>query len=181
MISDDGEIQISRPRTQREQAHTSWLAKEQNYEVYTGIRLSSYEMVRFLAVLDTVAGPSLIREDPLPAETHMSVRKAKLLKIKDSNKRKVSLIGAVKLEIQLGSFTPLVEFTVGEKLAVPFILNGGFCDRLVEAIYRRCRCVMLYDGNTIPMMRSVRKDVIEMTSPEVHQIPNISKVFNGPS
>lgn len=86
------------------------------------------------------------------------------------------------MEIQLGSYTPVVKFIVREKLKVPIILGGDFCDRFLEIVSPRRKCVTLDDENRIPIVQSASKTVIETQTPRVQenrkatesiQLPNV--------
>ncbi len=49
-----------------------------------------------------------------------------------------------------GKWLLLLEFLVFSKLAVPAILEGGFCGKFFEAIRPRVKLMELYDGSTYP-------------------------------
>ena len=63
------------------------------------------------------------------------------------------------MPVRLGRFVATAEFIVREKLAVPLILGGDYCDRFVEARYPRENTVELADFSEVPIVRqfSARK------------------------
>lgn len=124
-----------------------------NYKVYADVRPSIGLMRRMTAVLDTGAGPNLIRKSELPPGTEDRIAMGPSLDIRDANNRPLRTIGLIKLPVRLGRFLALMEFIVCERLAVPLILGASYFDKFVEAIYLRKRKVELADHSEIPIVR----------------------------
>ena len=109
-------------------------------------------MSRVLSMLDTGAGPSLIRKSELPAglETLLSFRPTQ--DIGDANNRPLRTVGTIKMPVRLGHFVATAELIVCEKLAVPLILGADYCDRFVDAIYPRKKTVELAEFSEVPIV-----------------------------
>ena len=116
-------------------------------------------MSRVLSVLDTGAGPNLIRKSELPAGLETLVSFGPTQDIGDANNRPLRTVSTIRMPVRLGRFVATAEFIVCEKLAVPLILGADYCDRFVEAIYPRKKTVELADFSEAPMIRrfSARK------------------------
>lgn len=126
-----------------------------NYKVYADIGPTVGLMQRSLAVLDTVAGPNLIRKTELPRGMEALIAHGPSMDIGDANNRPLRTIGSLKMPVRLGRFVALVDFIVCAKLAVTIILGADYCDKFVEAIYPRRRIVELTDSSEVSIVRKV--------------------------
>ena len=112
-------------------------------------------MSRVLSVLDTGAGPNLIRKSELPAGLETLVSFGPTQDIGGANNRLFRTAGTIKLLVRPGSFMATAEFIACRKLAVLLILGVDYCDLLVEAIYSRKKIVELADFSKVPIVRRV--------------------------
>ena len=130
-----------------------------HYKVYADIGPKVGLMSRVLSVLDTGAGPNLVRKSELPAGMETLVSFGLTQDIGDENNRLLRTVGTIKMPVRLGCFVTMAEFIVCEKLAVPLILGAHYCDRFVEAIYPRKKTAELADFSEVPIVRqfSARK------------------------
>ena len=125
-----------------------------NYKIHADIGLTRRATRRFVAVLDTGAGPSFIKRDALPDGIDDLIRKdPSATRIVDANKRNVEVEGTLDLSVNIGGRVEVVKFNVVPRLAVDVIIGCDFCDKHVEAIRPRRRLVELDDGTTVPIVR----------------------------
>jgi hypothetical protein len=126
--------------------------QRRNYKVHAEIGLSGKVTARHLTVLDTGAGPNVIRMSALPANA--VVRKQPCGAIRGANNKPLKTEGVVTLFVRVGTQTTRQQFIVVENLAVSVILGCQFCDTHVEAIRPRKKDVVLDDGSTVPIIRN---------------------------
>ena len=144
-----------------------------NYRVYASIGLSYSLMRRMLTILDTGAGPNLIREDELDGDLTDLVKKKSTPELYDANKNPLEVTGTIDLTVQLGTRTLVAPFLVVPKLAVPALLCADFCDEHVETIRPRRRIVELDDGTTIPIVRRRFNNSLRDESSTYAKLPEI--------
>jgi hypothetical protein len=92
--------------------------------------------VPHIAVLNTGAGPNLIRQDILPIDCEYLglAIPGVCWQIIDANGNVLSAIGSGRLSCQVGGLGILTDFTVVERLAVPLILGCDFIDNHILSI-----------------------------------------------
>jgi hypothetical protein len=92
-------------------------------------------MFPITTVLDTGAGPSLIRDDILPKDWEaMRLRGIPVPRIVNAGVRAVTSKDVFLLHLQVGDLRTCVRFYVTSGLAVQCILGCNFIDRHVRAI-----------------------------------------------
>ena len=123
--------------------------QKRNYKVFAqlGTRISA--MYRYLAVLDTGAGPNVIRSDALPPGA--VIKPHKTPPMRGANGRPLQTVGVTTLHVRVGTEGDRQQFIVCEQLAVDVILGCQFCDQYVEAIRPRDRTVVLNDRSVVPI------------------------------
>ena len=155
-VQNDPLDKVRRPwyRVKRGECPENILVLERKkYKVFADNGPTVGLMSRVLYVLDTGAGPNLIRKSKLLAglETLVSFRPTQ--DIGDANNRPLRTVGTIRKPVRLGRFVATAEFIVCEKLAVPLILGADYCDRFVEAIYPGKKTVELADFSEVLIVR----------------------------
>jgi RNase H-like domain found in reverse transcriptase/Reverse transcriptase (RNA-dependent DNA polymerase)/Integrase zinc binding domain/Integrase core domain/Chromo (CHRromatin Organisation MOdifier) domain/Retroviral aspartyl protease len=146
--------------------------KSRNYKFITSVGLSTRAMFPITTVLDTGAGPSLIREDVLPKDWEaMRLRGVPVPRIVNASGRAVTSKGVVVLHVQVGDLRTRVRFYVTSGLAVPCILGCNFIDRHVRAILPGERKFELKEGGCV----AITENPIKGNKPTIGQTPS-SKV-----
>jgi len=113
------------------------LQKSENYQVSVMIGADVWKMTPFTAVLDTGAGPNLIRTDALPddwQQRDIIVPDASHRRIRNADGRVGGSIATVELFCLVGTLECRTQFIVVDNLAVPVILGVSFIDRYVANI-----------------------------------------------
>ena len=159
---DDPLERIRRPwyRVKRRECPEIFLVlARKNYNVFADIGPTVGLMSRMLSVLDTGAGPNLIRKSKLLAGLETLVSFGPTQDIGDANNRPLRTVGTIRMPVRLGRFVATAEYIVCGKLAVPLILGADYCDRFVEAIYPRKKTADLAHFSEVPIIRrlSARK------------------------
>ena len=112
------------------------------------------------AVLDTGAGPNLIRESLLPQGWQRYAQRAKSLpRIRDANNRRLNVEGILPMILDMGSQRFRASFLVCKDLAVPAILGCSFIQRFVEAILPQENKVVLKYGGAIAIQSRKQRTV----------------------
>jgi Retroviral aspartyl protease len=87
------------------------------------------------AILDTGAGPNLIREEVLPQDwSRYRVADARLYNIVGAGGKRLLQKGAISLFLQVGNLRTQARFIVVHSLAAECILSCQFIDRHVRSI-----------------------------------------------
>ena len=119
------------------------------------------------AVLDTGAGPNLVREELLPKEWRRYAPKiTKLPRIRDANNRRLTVEGILPMVIDLGGQRLHASFLVCKDLAVPAILGCAFIQRFVEAILPQENKVVLKYGGAVAIQSRKQKTVASINAPD---------------
>ena len=106
-----------------------------HYKVTVLMGCNLVQMQTVNAVLDTGAGPNLIRGSLLPNNWQRYAQRAKSLpRIRDANNRLISVEGIIPMVLDMGSQRLRASFLVCKDLAVPALLGCSFIQRFVEAI-----------------------------------------------
>ena len=113
------------------------------YKVYADIGPTIGLMSRVLSVLDTGAGPNLVRKSELPPGMETLISFGPTQDIGDANNRPLRTLGTIRMPVRLGRFVAAADFNVCEKLGLLLILGADYCDRFIEAIYPRRKKVEL--------------------------------------
>ena len=117
------------------------------------------------AVLDTGAGPNLVRETFLPKDWHRyAQRAAELPCICDANSRRLKVEGVVPMYVDIGGQILQTSFLVCKDLAVPAILGCSFIQRFVSAILPQENKVVLRYGGAIAI-QSPKRQVLAIVNP----------------
>jgi hypothetical protein len=100
------------------------LLKSRNYKCCISVGVSRQILTPVRAVLDTGAGPNLIREDLLPENWELfRIPGLPLPRITNASGRRIPARGVVQLYVQMGDAIKRVRFYVTPGLAVPCILG----------------------------------------------------------
>ena len=139
-----------RTRSQRFKDAVCVLQKR-NYKVYAEVSAKKGVSKRILSILDTGAGPNLVKREAIPEGAE--VLSAEHLPIRGANGKPIDVAGCVYLTVTVGTQVAKREFLVCERLATDLILGCDYCDRHVEEILPRKRLIKLDDGTTVPIVR----------------------------
>ena len=129
------------------------LFQSQNYKLCVSIGLTSRCLLPVRAVLDTGAGPNLIREDVLPIGwEHALIPGQTLPRVSNASGRRMPVKGVVQLTTRVGDLVRRIRFLVTSDLAVPCILGCHFINAHVKGILPRDRRVDLCEGGSISIL-----------------------------
>jgi hypothetical protein len=107
-----------------------------NYKVSATVGVSETVLRPVSAILDTGAGPNLIREKVLPDYwERYRIPGPPKFHIVGAGGRRLLQKGSITLTVQLGTIKVQARFIVVKRLAVECILGCQFIDRQVQAIY----------------------------------------------
>jgi hypothetical protein len=115
-----------------------------NYKVSATVGVSATVLRPVSAILDTGAGPNLIREKVLPEDwERYRIPGPPEFHIVGAGGRRLLQKGNITLTVQLGTIKVQARFIVVESLAAECILGCQFIDRQVQAIHPKEKRVTL--------------------------------------
>ncbi|GAB0494937.1 hypothetical protein MMPV_006234 [Pyropia vietnamensis] len=145
----------------------------ENYKDSATLGVTPQSTKAYFPVLDTGAGPNLLRKDTLPDSWLAHVRVIRGPTIKDANGRIIRATQAVTLTADIGNLTTEVDFLVCETLLVPCILGCSFINKYVEAIQPSKRVRDLHDADG--SARGCTAIVRDLTATPTHV--NVAEVY----
>ena len=136
-----------------------------HYKVTVLMGCNLIQMQTVDAVLDTGAGPNVIRESLLPHGWQRYAQRAtNLPRIRDANNRRLNVEGILPMILDMGSQRFRASFLVCKDLAVPAILGCSFIQRFVEAILPQEHKVVLKYGGAIAIQSRKQRTVASISA-----------------
>ena len=135
---------------------------KQNYkrEDSVGANRSS-QKVRY-SVLDTGAGPKLIRADQLESDTLSSLETSReLINLASASNHRFETLGIAVLTVTTGTCTTRQPFIVFSQLGTDVILGCTYTDSSIDTIGVRKRVETIRNGDSFPILRQVAMDPTE--------------------
>jgi len=125
------------------------LLREKNFEIGASYQLALWETpIPTRAVVDTGAGPSVIRADMLPETwTEYSSRAPPRTQERDASGQLLKVNAAVSLTIYVGGTAMEYDLLVVKELSVPLILGWDFQRNDVDTISPKTQTIK-WDGGT---------------------------------
>jgi Retroviral aspartyl protease len=124
--------------------------QSRNNKLYFSVGVSKAVLYSERAVLDTGAGPNLVREDILPKNwERWRVPNKPLHRITNARDKQILAKEVIVLYVQLSNTVHRVRFYVAPGLAVPCILGCNFINLHVKAILPKEKKVDLHDGASV--------------------------------
>jgi Retroviral aspartyl protease len=126
-------------------------------------------MAPFRAILDTGAGPKLIREEILPEDWERSrLSGTPAYQIIGAGGRPLRQRGVITMQVQLGTLRVQSRFVVVTSLAAECILGCRFINRPVRMILPKDKRVVLANDNVVSILQDSadRPDYGKHSSPE---------------
>jgi hypothetical protein len=126
------------------------LFQSRKYKLYCSVGVIKAVLFPVRAVLDTGAGPYLVREDIMPKDwERWRVPNIPLPRITKASSKKILAKGVIVLYVQLGTTVHRVRFYAAPGLTVPCILGCNFIYLHVKAILPKEKKVDLHDGASV--------------------------------
>jgi hypothetical protein len=123
------------------------LFQSHNYKLGVSIGLTRAVLFPVRSVLDTGAGPNLVREDVLPSGWDCSlIPNQPLPQITNASGKRMPVKGVIILILQVGNLVRRVRFYVTPGLGVPCILGCNFINLHVRSIHPKERRIDLIEG-----------------------------------
>ena len=148
-----------------------------NYKVSATVGVSATVLRPVSAILDTGAGPNLIKETALPEDwERYRIPGPPAFHIVGAGGRRLLQKGNITLTVQLGTIKVQARFIVVEGLAAECILGCQFIDRQVQAIHPKEKRVTLANGSVIPIIHDSGPPVCERSPMPPKELPPSTKV-----
>jgi Retroviral aspartyl protease len=129
------------------------LLASRNYKVSATVGVSTVVATPVYAILDTGAGPNLVREDVLPEDwTRYRTTEEPSFQVVGASGRPLPQRGVLTLCVQLGQLKARAKFIVVKHLTAGCILGCQFIDRHVKSILPKERRVLLNDGSSVAIL-----------------------------
>jgi Retroviral aspartyl protease len=148
-----------------------------DYKVSANVGVSATVLTPASAILDTGAGPNLIREKVLPEDwERYRIPGPPEFHIVGAGGRRILQKENITLTVQLGTIKVQTRFIVVEGLAAECILGCQFIDRQVQAILQKEKRITLANGCFIPIIHDSGPHLVwgQTTSPK--ELPPSTKV-----
>lgn len=126
------------------------LFQSHNYKLGVSIGLTRAVLFPVRSVLDTGAGPNLVREDILPSGwDRLLIPNLPLPRITNASGKRMPVKGVITLFVQVGNLVRRVRFYVTPGLGVPCILGCNFINLHVRSIHPKERRIDLIEGGSV--------------------------------
>ena len=127
-----------------------------NYKVEALIGRTRTLQSSYLTVLDTGAGPNLIRSDCLDSEALATIDTSPdIVSLASATKHRLDTLGIVTLTVTVAGYTSRQPFVVVKELGTDAILGCTFLDSAVESIHPRKRYALVRNGNRTRLVRQL--------------------------
>jgi hypothetical protein len=160
------------------------LFQSQNYKLCVSLGPMASCLNPVKAVLDTGAGPNLVREDVLPPGWERGLIPGQVLpRVSNASGRRMPVKGVVALVLRVGDLVRRVRFLVTSDLAVPCILGCHFINAHVKGILPRERRVDLCEGGSVSLLGRYDACAVPQATLEVHRASNkvrVARLFKVP-
>lgn len=144
-----------------------------NYKLEAKIGTSRASQQWRLTVLDSGAGPNLIRAALLSPETISSLdTKREVVNLASASNHRLDVLGIVILTVTVGTQTNRVPFVVVKQLGADAILGCSYMDQAIEDIKCQKRGVLLLNGDFVPVTRR------RASAPLCHGLPESKLLGN---
>jgi len=132
-----------------------------NYRIVASLGLDKLFLRAFRVVVDTEAGPNLVRRNALAPDWLRQVvtsKEEEQVRLRDANNARLRTSGTVTLWLQTGARIFPVPFLVVDDLSVPVILGCTFIDDIAHAILPQDRSIRWTDGSVTAILRGPLDD-----------------------
>jgi len=132
------------------------LLRKENFETSASCQLAPWQTpVPARAVVDTGAGPSVIRADTLPEGwTEYASRAPPRTQVSDASGQLLKVNSELSLTIYVGRGPMEYEFLVVKALSVPLILGWDFQRSYVDKLFPKTQTIKWEDSTSTVAMRS---------------------------
>jgi len=131
------------------------------YRIVASLGLDKLSLVAVGVVVDTGAGPNLVRRSALARGWLRQVvtsKEEEQVRLRDANKARLRTSGTVTLWLQTGARIVPVTFLVVDDLSVPVILGCTFIDDNAHAILPQDRSIRWTNGSVTAILRGPLDD-----------------------
>lgn len=133
-----------------------------NYKLEAQIGPTADSQQMRLTVLDTGAGPNLVRADILLQRLLTELdRSREIVNLASASKHRLDVLGITTLSVTVGTHTVRLPFIAVRKLGTYVILGCHYMDKAVDTIQVQQRHVILVDSSRVRIIR--RRAVVPMT------------------
>jgi len=151
-----------------------------NYKVEAEVKLSPDTWLQALSVVDTGAGPNLIRADLLPSTLLDSIdRSTEVVNLASASGHALDIVGILTLPVRIGNQTTSNKFVVSQALNADVLLGCHYLDTAVDNISIQRRTLTLNNGETVPIAR--RRATTPFTKANSHRIIRSAKTITIPA
>jgi len=135
---------------------TLLLLRKENFEIGASYQLAPWQTpTPTRAVVDTGAGPTVIRADMLPEGwTEYPSRAPPRTQVSDASAQLLKVNAEVSLTIYVGGTAMECDFLVVKSLSVPLILGWDFQRNYVDTIFPKTQTIKWDDGTSTVAVRS---------------------------
>ena len=152
-----------------------------NYKILASVGIDRRPLVRYLTVLDTGAGPNLIRADMLPDHGIRTLdKKRKIVNLASASNHRLEKEGILNIVVKLGNQISRNPFVLPKQLGADVLLGTAYIDYNIGSISTRRQRIVLSNGEIVKILRRPGRPPIEKScnekpgpSPQLTTSPNI--------
>jgi len=138
-----------------------------NYKVEATVETSRGNWLQLLAVVDTGAGPNLIRADLLSAELlHQIDKDQNIVNLASASGHSLDVLGIISIPVRIGNHVSSTKFVVSRALNADVLLGCHYIDKEVEDIRVQRRTMELINGDIVPIARRRATEPTLKSTPE---------------
>lgn len=130
----------------------------------TTISTDDEEFAIFTAILDTGAGPNLVREDVLPKPSLPNLQPMRV-SIRAAGDTTIRVEGVIRSTVKIGGHKASTGFVVASKLATKGILGTVFMDKELSWIKKNCWQIIQRNGYAVVIVKNFEeKDAVQLST-----------------
>ena len=129
-----------------------------NYKVNASIGLEPTKLSQKLTVLDTGAGPNVIKLTALQPDSDIEAMPMPM-KLTTASGDDLPTLGVINLYVKINTYVCQQPFVVVDSLSADVLLGATFIQQHVNNIWIRRRSLVLVDGTTAPIQLRTQSDV----------------------
>ena len=130
------------------------LLRSKNYKITGSVGLTTEALRPFEIVIDTGAGPCVVREEAIPERWRKEIQEIPPGALSNASSQPMDTVGMIRLIVRLKNLPVPVEFYVVRSLAADVLLGTAYTDRYTKGIFPQPedRCIRLTNGDVVPIV-----------------------------
>lgn len=147
-----------------------------NYKVEALVGPTAETQVEQLTVIDTGAGPNLIRADLLPDEALLKLDQSReMVNLASASNHRLQVMGITMLSVTIANHKARQQFIVVKRLGADVILGCTYIDAHINAIRPRQKVIELRNESIVPIRRRPHQVLLDRGTRECKKVAPVKK------